>query len=855
MERDAIDEGTTFGQWVKQRRKDLDLSRADLAQRANCSVWTLAKIEADAYRPSRAAAQDLLAALALTPAESSDLLRWARAAPGTPWHALANEAMYAAAPATPAAPMPLPRIFPVPAIRHQLRPSVADFVGRRRETAQLVRHLRNAVLSGSGAVISGVQGMGGIGKTELAYHVAHQLRDAFPDAQIVLDLRGSNTAPLSAEQTLQALIHAFTPDAQLPDDLQELQRQYHATLHTRRALILADDARDAAQVRPLLPPMGCALLITSRMRFSLPGMATIDLEQLDTGEAVALLRHICDRLTTADALMIARACGHLPLALRISGGILHSDPALSVAIYLAQLADEQQRLRQLRDPDDPQLDVEASLTLSYIQQDALSQQVFRQLGVLVTGFATPLALAVVETPPNVEVEALLHLLLRRNLVMYDASRGRWRLHDLVRDLARYMLDQAGEADAAWWRYAWAAVRIAQTVDQQYQIGGDATWAALARFDAEQPHIDAARRWAAAHAGTAAGDALLVADALATAEIGDLRYERRHMRIPQLETALSAARRLGDQHGEEVVLNNLGMCYIDMGEAGRGIPYVEQQLAIARATGDQDTEARALNKLGVAYVFLGDPRRAIQALEQQLALARDIEERWMVLRNLGEAYLNLGEGQRALAFLIPALDHARTRGYQWSEAMVLRTLGDVYLTLGEASRAMEFFEQALAIYRALGNRQGEGTGLCQLGRAYLAQGQAQQAIAHSRQALDIAREVGAQHREGYALCLFAVGHAALGDSATAITAFEAALTRFCAIGDRWGEAMGQWELGLFLVRQGEQGRALALLRSAIAYEEQIRHARAAEHAALLVRLEAGEPLPGEAAPTQSQQSDG
>src|SRR5262245_28645166 len=178
MKRDAIDEGTTFGQWVKQRRKDLDLSRADLAQRANCSVWTLAKIEADTYRPSRAAAQDLLVALALAPAECGSILRWARATPGTPWQALASEAAPSAAGMSP------PEMPGAPAIRHQLRPSVADFVGRQYETDQLVRHLRGAALLGSGAVISGVQGMGGIGKTELAYHAAHQLRDDFPDAQI-----------------------------------------------------------------------------------------------------------------------------------------------------------------------------------------------------------------------------------------------------------------------------------------------------------------------------------------------------------------------------------------------------------------------------------------------------------------------------------------------------------------------------------------------------------------------------------------------------------------------------------------------------------------------------------------------
>src|SRR6185295_19949820 len=122
------------------------------------------------------------------------------------------------------------------------------------------------------AAISGVQGMGGIGKTELAYVVAQHLRNTFPDAQIVLALHGSSATPLPPEQALQTAIRAFLPDAKLPSELPALEMLYRAQLHAKRVLILADDARDAAHVRALLPPAGSALLITSRTRFRLAGM-------------------------------------------------------------------------------------------------------------------------------------------------------------------------------------------------------------------------------------------------------------------------------------------------------------------------------------------------------------------------------------------------------------------------------------------------------------------------------------------------------------------------------------------------------------------------------------------------------
>src|SRR4029079_19698428 len=103
---------------------------------------------------------------------------------------------------------------------------------------------------------------------------------------------------------------------------------------------------------------------------------------------------------------------------------------LSVAHYIQQLADERRRLTLLRDPDDPHLDVAASLALSYTQLDPAAQIVFRHLGVIVADFATPLAQLVVATGTEEQITDVLHRLLRRNLIMYDVIRERWRLHDL-----------------------------------------------------------------------------------------------------------------------------------------------------------------------------------------------------------------------------------------------------------------------------------------------------------------------------------------------------------------------------------------------------------------------------------------
>lgn len=151
--------------------------------------------------------------------------------------------------------------LPTPAQRlYQLRAPIGDFIGREQEIAELIR----ALCAGSGAAaITGIRRLGGIGKTELAYVVANRLCDYFGDAQIVVELFGASN-PLTPEAALQAVIRSFEPQAKLPDDLPTLKQQYAEYLHGKRVLILADDAKDAAQVCPLLPPVGCALLITSR---------------------------------------------------------------------------------------------------------------------------------------------------------------------------------------------------------------------------------------------------------------------------------------------------------------------------------------------------------------------------------------------------------------------------------------------------------------------------------------------------------------------------------------------------------------------------------------------------------------
>ena len=465
---------------------------------------------------------------------------------------------------------------------HQLRASVGDFVGRAAEIDQLVQALSAA--SGNGtAAIGCVRGMAGVGKTELAYTVAQQLNASFPDAQLLVDLRGVSPTPLSPAQALQTLIRAFEREAKLPDELDELTGLYAAALAGKRALILADDAQDVAQVRSLLPPPGCALLVTSRNRFALPAMRAIDLPPLPPQAAAQLLLAVCPRIGT-DAEALAKQCGYLPLALRVSAGLLATNDARPVSSCLAHLGVE--RLSYLSDPDDPAANVETSLRLSYDDLTPDGQAGLCQLSVFPASFDAAAAQAVVAIAADVS-EAL-ELLRRYSLLEWDAALERYSLQDLVRVYGAARLEAA---DAVRLRHAQHYMQVASFAVQDLYLKGQAL-AGLALFDRERAQIDAGWSWARERAGDPNADELLLSYARATLDVSSLRYNARTERIPQMEACLLAARRLGRRDHELAALSNLGNAYADLGDVPKAIDNYEQALVIAREIGDPNAEADA-----------------------------------------------------------------------------------------------------------------------------------------------------------------------------------------------------------------------------------------------------------------------
>jgi tetratricopeptide (TPR) repeat protein len=623
---------------------------------------------------------------------------------------------------------------------HQLRAPVGDFVGREKEIADLTAALRG----GASAAITGISGMGGIGKTELAFFVAGRLRDVYTDAQLVVDMRGTDDPPRDPADALAACIRAFAGVEQsLPDDLQELTRIYRSTLEGRRALILLDNAFDGAQARPLLPPAGSALLVTSRETIALPGLKRVTLEQLSPTEARDLLRGIAPRVHGDTADRICYLCGYLPLAIRAAGSLLDVTADLAPETYAEQLQDERQRL-ELIGAEGVDHGVEASFGLSYARLTPDAARVFRQLSVFPAFFDARAEETVCEDPDHKHLSEL----LRRNLVRYNADTQRYSLHDLARLFADSRMSDA-ERRATRMRHAVHYLTVLGECNALYLKGGDAIKSGLALFDVERRNIEAGQEWACRHSsGDEAAARLCNGYPDKGAYVLDLRQHPREF-ILWSEAALAAARQLKNRAAEGRHLGNLSIIYKDLGETRRAIEFCEQQLIIVREIGDRHGEGATLGNLGIAYRILGETRRAVEFHKQQLTIVREIGDRLGeggAVGGLGIVYAVLGETQRAIEFHEQYLAISRELGDRRSEGNALGNLGIAYDDLSETRRAVEFYEQQLAIVREIGDRRGEGNALFNTGLALNKLGEHTKAIAHVKASLEIFEQIESPNAE-------------------------------------------------------------------------------------------------------------
>jgi tetratricopeptide (TPR) repeat protein len=419
--------------------------------------------------------------------------------------------------------------------------------------------------------------------------------------------------------------------------------------------------------------------------------------------------------TDAELDEIARRCGRLPLALRVAGTFLVRHRNWPVQDYLRALADERGRLAKLKLKGLPKLDVAVVLGFSARQlaeEDRPLAERWQTLVVFSENFDLAGAAAVWEADADEALDGLGELVVR-SMVRFDPDTDRYRLHDLMRDVAQVPLkDQDGPAlgarlKAARAKHARHYCEVLREANRLYRDGGDGVLRGLAQYDLEARNIQAAQSWAAAHSNT---DNAATTLCIEFPEGGGLVVSLRLPRlvwISWLNAQLDGSRTLGDRRREGYALGDLGNAWRNLGEPRRAIEFHEQALQISREIGDRRGEGQDLANLGNAWTDPGEPRRAIEFHKQALAIMREIRDRM-------------------------------------NEGGVLGNLGNAWTDLDEPRRAIEFYEQALAIAREIGDRIGEGISLYNLGVAMDALGERAEALRRARDALAIYQAIGAKH---------------------------------------------------------------------------------------------------------------
>ena len=323
---------------------------------------------------------------------------------------------------------------------HQLPPDLIQFTGRQAELDVLRHHEKFIILTG----------VAGVGKSALSIHAAYQLIPDFPDAQLYVNLRGTESQPLEPLQVLASFIRALAGyDFAMPETLFERVNLYRSLLSNQRAIIILDNAHNEAQIRPLLPEnSNCAVMITTgKAVVNFVDATTLEVEALSEHEALNLFE--CwigsDRLQAEldSAQTILNLCSRLPLAICIVAGTIKSKPHWQLADIAQRLTDEHKRLSSLRLSD---LSIRISLAFAYQELDSITAQLLGLLGLLTgTTFSGELAATLLESEPAV-AQAAIKQLVDVQLIEIVAE-DRYRFHDLVRLFAKGQLAQEARQEA------------------------------------------------------------------------------------------------------------------------------------------------------------------------------------------------------------------------------------------------------------------------------------------------------------------------------------------------------------------------------------------------------------------------
>jgi tetratricopeptide (TPR) repeat protein len=728
-------------------------------------------------------------------------------------------------------------VRPAPAL---LPPDIADFVGRSDHIGRLVDLLTRSD-SPAAVPLVALVGRAGVGKTTLAVHVAHRLTDTFPDGQLFVDLHGAGPRPADPLEVLGRFLVALGMEARaLPEGLDERRESFRGLTAGRRILLVLDNAAGVRQIQALLPgDPTCAVLVTSQRPIGALSAHVLNVDGFDDESARALLERIAGRRRVSAepeaAAEIARLCGHLPLAIRVSGARLAARRHWRLGHLADRLRDEESRLDELTDGD---VNVRASLTLGYQTLTEETKRALRLLGLLETrtfpGWVVAALLGTSLKKAEHHVEALLDSGLLADHRIDASGQPRYRFHDLVRLFARERAEAeetAGQRKDALTCALGAWLGLAEAADHQLPERAVATirgsaprWNvtaspsrplvgdALTWFDSERASLVAAveqacradldelawelsactvnyyafrglhEEWSHTHelaletcvkAGNALGKAVM------SRNLGCLRMTG--LKTPPLaalddtDEATTAFRRIGSVHGEVDVLSLQVFSLRHQGDFDKALIRSARGMVLAERAGYALGQARLWYGRAVIHREQGRYEYAARCARECFALARHVgtaHDRVLALWELSATCRDVATYRDVVDRLHEGIDECRTRNERLLEAYLLLSLNDLHIRFGQpGDRAL--LTHALAVFQENKVLFGQGVGHRLLGRLDGGDGKPERAVSRLTNAARIASRLRRMDEQALALTALGNVHHHHGDRRAAERAWKQA----------------------------------------------------------------------------------
>ncbi|MFJ8545480.1 AfsR/SARP family transcriptional regulator [Streptomyces sp. NPDC093586] len=711
---------------------------------------------------------------------------------------------------------PVPR--PNPGDPLELPPDVPRLAGRKEELA-LLGELLDTNGATRGPATGLITGVAGVGKTGLAIHWAHGVAESFPDGQLFADLHGydEHLEPTGADEVLGRFLRSLSvPAAQIPAEPEERAALYRSLLADRRVLVVLDNVRSYAQVRPLLPSGGgCCVLVTGREQIpelvAWPPRAWVRLGPLSTYEAVELLGGIVGEERVAQApgaaATLAELCDLLPLALRIAGARLASKPHWTVEHLVRRLSDERLRLDELSQGESQ---VRASFALTYRGLAPETARLYRRLGLLdVPDFSSWVAAALLDTDLYTGDRLIEELVDAQflDVVGQDASgHTRYRFQNLLRLFARERAEEesAEERHAVLDRVFRTYLFLASEAHRR-SYGGDfsiihgtvvphplpreLTDVLLARpldwLEAERLSLTAVvARAAAAGLDELAWD--LTLSVLVLFETRNYLDDWREC----AERSLAAARAADNARGEAAMLHVLGALEMRQRDFTTAYDLFARALDLHERAGEEHGRALVLRNMAMIDEMRGELETAMRYSTAALEVFRAVGDRSSeahVLNNMAQIRLDQDDVDDAQRLSEESVRVSMGIGEGGARSLALGThrLARVHLARREYDLAEEALLRVIHIVRGQLDMLGLAHGLLALGEARMGAGRWQQARATLRQALEAAALAGGALVEGRIKLALGTAGWKCGDPFEARRNFLGALANFERIGvDAW-----------------------------------------------------------------------